>query len=77
MTCRHWRWRVATIQREPDDAARIRWAVFGGELGLLPEQSALSRREVTCVDTRDTTVHVLVYAGAEPVGTMRAGGEGR
>lgn len=71
MTCRHWRWRVATTQRELDAVARIRWAVFGGELGLLPEQSALSRREVTCVDTLDTTVHVLVYAGDEPVATMR------
>ncbi|NVJ04517.1 GNAT family N-acetyltransferase [Myxococcus sp. AM001] len=71
MTCRHWRWRVATTQRELDDVARIRWAVFGGEMGLLPEQSALSRREVTCVDTLDTTVHVLVYAGDEPVATMR------
>lgn len=71
MTCRHWRWRVAITQRELDAVARIRWAVFGGELGLLPEQSALSRREVTCVDTLDTTVHVLVYAGDEPVATMR------
>ncbi|MBZ4335013.1 GNAT family N-acyltransferase [Corallococcus sp. AS-1-12] len=66
-----WHWRVATTQRELDDAARVRWAVFGGELGLLSEQSALTRREVTCVDTLDTTVHVLVYVGAEPVATMR------
>ncbi|AKQ66800.1 hypothetical protein A176_003712 [Myxococcus hansupus] len=73
MTCRHlrWSWRVASTQRELDDVARIRWAVFGGELGLLSEQSALTRREVTCVDTLDTTVHVLVYAGDEPVATMR------
>ncbi|QSQ16849.1 N-acyl amino acid synthase FeeM domain-containing protein [Myxococcus landrumensis] len=71
MTCMHWRWRVAATQRELDDVARIRWAVFGGELGLLSAQSALSRREVTCVDTLDTTVHVLVYAGHEPVATMR------
>ncbi|MCP3061494.1 GNAT family N-acetyltransferase [Myxococcus sp. K38C18041901] len=73
MTCRHWnwRWRVAATQKELDDVARIRWAVFGGELGLLSEQSAVSRREVTCVDTLDTTVHVLVYAGDEPVATMR------
>jgi L-ornithine Nalpha-acyltransferase len=71
MTCRHWRWRVATTQREMDAAARIRWAVFGGELGLLSESSAVSRREMTPIDTLDTTVHVLVYAGSEPVGTMR------
>jgi hypothetical protein len=71
MTYIHWRWSVATTQRELDDTARIRWAVFGGEMGLLPEQSAVSRREVTCIDTLDTTVHLLVHAGAEPVATMR------
>ncbi|WPB74971.1 GNAT family N-acetyltransferase [Archangium violaceum] len=71
MTCIHWRWRVATTQRELDDVARIRWAVFGGEMGLLSEQSAVSRREMTCIDTLDTTVHLLVHAGAEPVATMR------
>ncbi|NOK36577.1 GNAT family N-acetyltransferase [Corallococcus exercitus] len=71
MTCIHWRWRVATTQRDLDDVARIRWAVFGGELGLLSEQWALSRREMTPIDTLDTTVHLLVYAGTEPVATMR------
>jgi L-ornithine Nalpha-acyltransferase len=71
MTYIHWRWSVATTQRELDDVARIRWAVFGGEMGLLSEQSAVSRREVTCIDTLDTTVHLLVHAGAEPVATMR------
>ncbi|HEX5747744.1 MAG TPA: GNAT family N-acetyltransferase [Archangium sp.] len=71
MTHVHWRWCVATTQRELDDAARIRWAVFGGEMGLLSEQSAVSRREMTCIDTLDTTVHLLVHAGDEPVATMR------
>lgn len=71
MTCRQWCWRVATTQRELDDAARIRWAVFGGELGLMNERTTPSRREVTCLDTLDTTVHVLVHAGAEPVATLR------
>ncbi|RYZ45220.1 MAG: GNAT family N-acetyltransferase, partial [Myxococcaceae bacterium] len=62
MTCMHWR--VATTQREVDDAARVRWAVFGGELGLLSGQPSASRREVTSLDTLDTTVHLLVYADA-------------
>ncbi|RKG86427.1 N-acyl amino acid synthase FeeM domain-containing protein [Corallococcus terminator] len=69
MTCMHWR--VATTQREIDDAARIRWAVFGGELGLLSGQPSTSRREVTSLDTLDTTVHVVVYADTEPVATVR------
>ncbi|MGE6761777.1 GNAT family N-acetyltransferase [Corallococcus interemptor] len=71
MTCIHWRWRVATTQREFDDAARIRWAVFGGEMGLLSEQSAVARREMTPIDTLDTTAHLLVYAGSEAVAAMR------
>jgi L-ornithine Nalpha-acyltransferase len=71
MTYIHWRWRVATTQRELDDVARIRWAVFGGEMGLLSEQSAVPRRELTCIDTLDTTVHLLVHADAEPVATLR------
>ncbi|RKH40278.1 GNAT family N-acyltransferase [Corallococcus sicarius] len=69
MTCMHWR--VATTQREIDDAARLRWAVFGGELGLLSGQPSPSRREVTSLDTLDTTVHLLVYADTEPVATLR------
>ncbi|WP_223645334.1 GNAT family N-acyltransferase [Corallococcus sp. EGB] len=71
MTCRHWRWRVATTQRDFDDVARIRWAVFGGELGLLPASLAVARRELTSIDTLDTTLHVLVHAGSEAVATMR------
>ncbi|RKI01237.1 GNAT family N-acyltransferase [Corallococcus sp. AB038B] len=71
MSCIHWRWRVATTQRDLDDVARIRWAVFGGEMGLLHEQWSVSRREMTCIDTLDTTVHLLVHAGSEAVATMR------
>ncbi|NRD62805.1 GNAT family N-acetyltransferase [Corallococcus exiguus] len=71
MSCIHWRWRVATTQRELDDVARIRWAVFGGEMGLLHAQWSVSRREMTCIDTLDTTVHLLVHAGSEAVATMR------
>ncbi|QSQ14828.1 GNAT family N-acyltransferase [Myxococcus landrumensis] len=66
MTCR-----VATTQRELDDAVRIRWAVFGGELRLLSGTPPVSRREVGCFDTLETTVHLVVYAGADPVATSR------
>lgn len=63
--------RVATTQRELDDALRIRWAVFGAELGLLGSTPPPAPREVNCFDTLETTVHVVVYAGAEPVATSR------
>jgi hypothetical protein len=63
--------RVATTQRELDDALRVRWAVFGGELRLIAGRAPLSRREVSCVDTLETTVHLIVYADREPVATVR------
>ncbi|MBZ4414707.1 GNAT family N-acetyltransferase [Myxococcus sp. XM-1-1-1] len=63
--------RVATTQRELDDALRIRWAVFGGELRLLGGKPSPTRREVSCFDTLETTVHLVVYADRAPVATLR------
>jgi len=63
--------RVATTQRELDDALRLRWAVFGGELQLISGKAPPSRREVSCFDTLETTVHLIVYADREPVATLR------
>ncbi|MFP2924243.1 GNAT family N-acetyltransferase [Pyxidicoccus sp. 3LG] len=63
--------RVAATQRELDDALRVRWAVFGGELRLIAGKAPPSRREVSCFDTLETTVHLVVYAGREPVATLR------
>ncbi|MCP3098438.1 GNAT family N-acetyltransferase [Myxococcus sp. K15C18031901] len=63
--------RVATTQRELDDALRVRWNVFGGELGLMGGKAPPTRREVNCFDTLETTVHLVVYAGREPVATLR------
>lgn len=64
-------YRVATTQRQLDDALRIRWSVFGAELGLLGNAQPPAPREVNCFDTLDTTVHLVVYAGDEPVATSR------
>ncbi|QSQ25165.1 GNAT family N-acetyltransferase [Pyxidicoccus parkwayensis] len=63
--------RVANTQRELDDALRVRWAVFGGELRLMTGRTPPSRREVSCFDTLDTTVHLVVYADRKPVATAR------
>jgi hypothetical protein len=62
---------VATTQRQLDDALRVRWAVFGEELRLLDGPLPLAPREVDCFDTLDTTVHLVVYAGSQPVATSR------
>ncbi|QRN97337.1 GNAT family N-acetyltransferase [Archangium violaceum] len=63
--------RVATTQRQLDDALRVRWAVFGAELGLFGESVPPAPREVNCFDTLETTVHLVVYADDEPVATCR------
>jgi putative hemolysin len=63
--------RVATTQRQLDDALRIRWAVFGAEMELLGGITPPAPREVNCFDTLETTVHLIVYAGDEPVATSR------
>jgi hypothetical protein len=63
--------RVATTQRQLDDALRVRWAVFGAELGLLGAAVPPAPREVNCFDTLETTVHLIVYADDLPVATSR------
>ncbi|MCY1074746.1 GNAT family N-acetyltransferase [Archangium lansingense] len=63
--------RVATTQRQLDDALRVRAAVFGTELGLLGTTAAATLREVNCFDTLETTVHLVVYADDTPVATAR------
>lgn len=63
--------RVATTQRQLDDALRIRWSVFGAELKLLGGAVPPAPREVNCFDTLDTTIHLVVYADDTPVATSR------
>ncbi|MDC0713602.1 GNAT family N-acetyltransferase [Stigmatella sp. ncwal1] len=63
--------RVATTLSQLDDALRIRFSVFGSELGLLPGPPPQAPREVNCFDTLETTVHLIVYAGDVPVATSR------
>jgi L-ornithine Nalpha-acyltransferase len=63
--------RAATTLRQLDDALRIRFSVFGSELGLLPEPRPPAPREVNCFDSLESTVHLIVYAGETPVATTR------
>jgi putative hemolysin len=62
---------VAATQRQLDDALRVRWTVFGEELRLLGGPPPGAPREVDSFDTLETTVHLVVYAGARPVATSR------
>jgi len=62
---------VATTQRQLDDALRVRWSVFGQELSLLGGPVPGAPREVDSFDTLETTSHLVVYAGAQPVATSR------
>ena len=63
--------RIAATQRQLDDALRIRWEVFGQELGLLDGVHMKVPREVNGFDTLETTVHLVVYADDVPVATSR------
>ncbi|NNB97040.1 GNAT family N-acetyltransferase [Corallococcus exiguus] len=63
--------RVATAQRELDDALRIRYRVFGEEMRMLGPKRPRAPREADCFDTLRTTSHVVVYSGTEPVATAR------
>lgn len=62
---------VASTQRQIDDALRVRWQVFGEELRLIGGPGPAAPREVNCFDTLETTLHIVVYAGSQPVATAR------
>jgi len=61
---------IATTQKHLDDALRVRWTVFGSELGLIAQQPP-ALREVSCFDTLETTLHFIVYDDQRPVATAR------
>lgn len=62
---------VARTQKQLDDALRVRWAVFGEELGLVAGPRPAAPREVSPFDTLETTSHVIVYADRQPVAAAR------
>ncbi len=62
---------VASTQKQLDDALRVRWAVFGEELGLVAGPRPAAPREISPFDTLETTSHVIVYADRRPVATGR------
>lgn len=62
---------IARTANEIMDAQRLRWHVYGEEEGLLPESACVGGREIDARDDRADTIHLLVYAGQEAVGTVR------
>ena len=62
---------IARTRAQLDDALRVRFKVFGEEMGLLGAQSPLVPREINAFDTLSTTTHFIAYAGAEPIATVR------
>ena len=56
---------------EVADAQRVRWRVYGDEEGLLPPSAEQGGREIDAHDNDGSAVHLVVYAGEEPVGTVR------
>jgi hypothetical protein len=62
---------VARNERQIADAERLRWIVYGEEERLLGASDRTDERESDGYDFSDATTHLLVYAGREPVGTVR------
>ena len=62
---------VARTAADIMDAQRLRWRVYGEEEKLLPASACVDGRELDARDQHDGTVHFLVRAGDEVVGTVR------
>ncbi len=62
---------VARSPREIEDAQRVRWRVYGEEEQMISRERCTEGREIDRRDDRADTIHLLVYAGREPVGTVR------
>jgi putative hemolysin len=62
---------IAKTEQELADAQRVRFRVYCEEEQLLPLETASDGRERDARDYAESTLHLLVYAGAEPVGTVR------
>jgi hypothetical protein len=62
---------VACTPDDIADAQRVRWIVYGEEEQLLQAAAGRGGREIDARDWDDDTVHLIVYAEDEPVGTVR------
>jgi hypothetical protein len=62
---------VARNEQHIADAERVRWKVYCEEERILPTSTGIDGRESDGYDFADATTHLLVYAGREPVGTVR------
>jgi L-ornithine Nalpha-acyltransferase len=62
---------IASSPREVADAQRVRWRVYGDEERLLPPSAEQAGREIDARDDDGSAVHLVIYAGEEPVGTVR------
>jgi putative hemolysin len=62
---------IARTTQEITDAQRLRWTVYGEEEALLPASARVDGRETDARDYCEGTTHLLVYDGAEAVGTVR------
>lgn len=61
---------IAESKKQLDDALRLRFCVFGEELGLLAGSNPIPR-ELDSFDTLESTVHFLAYVEGKAAGTVR------
>jgi putative hemolysin len=62
---------VARTRRQIQDAQRVRWQVYGEEEKLISAAACVEGRDLDPSDEQSHTVHILVYVGLQPVGTVR------
>ena len=62
---------IARTEREVAEAQRVRWRVYGEEEAMLAASGCVDGREVDPPNRRADTIHFIVRAGEEAVGTVR------
>lgn len=62
---------IVKTRAELDDALRVRFQVFGQEMGLLDMPAPRVPREINEFDTLPTTTHFIAYVRDEPIATVR------
>jgi hypothetical protein len=63
--------RVVRDARDIADAQRLRWRVYGEEECLLPRSACTRGRDIDPRDDDPDTIHLMVRADGEPVGSVR------
>ena len=62
---------IGRTARDVADAQRVRWRVYGEEESMISASACVNGREIDAHDGHRDTIHVIVRADEEVVGTVR------